>query len=139
MDAPIDFHRHFSWLRQARQCSAADQDTYQERLLRLEGDKESLVLQVSILTDQVKAQGEKIRDLESSLEEHRQKLASTEVMLQQLSRRSCVRCEVQLGGDLGKTERAEAFESEAAPSGIQVTLLRAGAGAVHCWRHSVML
>ncbi|KAJ4938528.1 hypothetical protein JOQ06_003141 [Pogonophryne albipinna] len=38
---------------------------------------------VSILTDQVKAQGEKIRDLESSLEEHRQKLASTEVMLQQ--------------------------------------------------------
>nr|XP_033941296.1 liprin-beta-2b isoform X1 [Pseudochaenichthys georgianus] len=67
----------------AKQCSAANHDTYQERLLRLEGDKESLVLQVSILTDQVKAQGEKIRDLESSLEEHRQKLASTEVMLQQ--------------------------------------------------------
>uniref|UniRef100_A0A8C6PIT1 PPFIA binding protein 2 n=1 Tax=Nothobranchius furzeri TaxID=105023 RepID=A0A8C6PIT1_NOTFU len=58
-------------------------DTYQERLLRLEGDKESLVLQVSVLTDQVEAQGEKIRDLESSLEEHRQKLASTEEMLQQ--------------------------------------------------------
>ncbi|KAL3062213.1 hypothetical protein OYC64_010179 [Pagothenia borchgrevinki] len=67
----------------AKQCSSANHETYQERLLRLEGDKESLVLQVSILTDQVKAQGEKIRDLESSLEEHRQKLASTEVMLQQ--------------------------------------------------------
>ncbi|XP_029290311.1 liprin-beta-2b isoform X2 [Cottoperca gobio] len=64
-------------------CSPANNETYQERLLRLEEDKESLVLQVSVLTDQVEAQGEKIRDLESSLEEHRQKLASTEVMLQQ--------------------------------------------------------
>ncbi|KAG7523147.1 hypothetical protein JOB18_040420 [Solea senegalensis] len=63
--------------------SPANNETYQERLLRLEGDKESLVLQVSVLTDQVEAQGEKIRDLESSLEEHRQKLASTEEMLQQ--------------------------------------------------------
>lgn len=63
--------------------SAANNETYQERLLRLEGDKESLVLQVSVLTDQVEAQGEKIRDLETSLEEHRQKLASTEEMLQQ--------------------------------------------------------
>uniref|UniRef100_A0A3B4TFK1 PPFIA binding protein 2 n=1 Tax=Seriola dumerili TaxID=41447 RepID=A0A3B4TFK1_SERDU len=64
-------------------CSPANNESYQERLLRLEGDKESLVLQVSVLTDQVEAQGEKIRDLESSLEEHRQKLASTEEMLQQ--------------------------------------------------------
>ncbi|XP_041651115.1 liprin-beta-2b isoform X2 [Cheilinus undulatus] len=64
-------------------CTPANNETYQERLLRLEGDKESLVLQVSVLTDQVEAQGEKIRDLESSLEEHRQKLASTEEMLQQ--------------------------------------------------------
>uniref|UniRef100_A0A8B9K1A5 PPFIA binding protein 2a n=1 Tax=Astyanax mexicanus TaxID=7994 RepID=A0A8B9K1A5_ASTMX len=57
--------------------------SYQERLSRLEGDKESLVLQVSVLTDQVEAQGEKIRDLESSLEEHQHKLNSTEEMLQQ--------------------------------------------------------
>ncbi|XP_041852380.1 liprin-beta-2b isoform X8 [Melanotaenia boesemani] len=64
-------------------CSPSNNETYQERLLRLEGDKESLVLQVRVLTDQVEAQGEKIRDLESSLEEHRQKLASTEEMLQQ--------------------------------------------------------
>uniref|UniRef100_A0A672ZZ59 PPFIA binding protein 2 n=1 Tax=Sphaeramia orbicularis TaxID=375764 RepID=A0A672ZZ59_9TELE len=64
-------------------CSPSNNETYQERLLRLEGDKESLVLQVSVLTDQVEAQGEKIRDLESSLEEHRQKLSSTEEMLQQ--------------------------------------------------------
>ncbi|XP_077598667.1 liprin-beta-2b isoform X4 [Stigmatopora nigra] len=64
-------------------CPPANNETYQERLLRLEGDKESLVLQVSVLTDQVEAQGEKIQDLESSLEEHRRKLASTEEMLQQ--------------------------------------------------------
>ncbi|XP_032037478.1 liprin-beta-1 isoform X1 [Aythya fuligula] len=65
-------------------------DVYQERLARLENDKESLVLQVSVLTDQVEAQGEKIRDLEFSLEEHRQKLNATEEMLQQelLSRTS---------------------------------------------------
>uniref|UniRef100_A0A8C7UZT4 PPFIA binding protein 1b n=1 Tax=Oncorhynchus mykiss TaxID=8022 RepID=A0A8C7UZT4_ONCMY len=58
-------------------------DLYQERLSRLEGDKESLVLQVSVLTDQVEAQGEKIRDLEMCLDEHREKLNATEEMLQQ--------------------------------------------------------
>lgn len=58
-------------------------DIYQERLGRLENDKESLVLQVSVLTDQVEAQGEKIRDLEFCLEEHREKLNATEEMLQQ--------------------------------------------------------
>ncbi|XP_060135443.1 liprin-beta-1 isoform X10 [Zootoca vivipara] len=65
-------------------------DVYQERLARLENDKESLVLQVSVLTDQVDAQGEKIRDLELCLEEHREKLNATEEMLQQelLSRTS---------------------------------------------------
>uniref|UniRef100_A0A8C6PH49 PPFIA binding protein 2 n=1 Tax=Nothobranchius furzeri TaxID=105023 RepID=A0A8C6PH49_NOTFU len=73
----------FSFIPNVSLCSPASNETYQERLLRLEGDKESLVLQVSVLTDQVEAQGEKIRDLESSLEEHRQKLASTEEMLQQ--------------------------------------------------------
>ncbi|XP_069048871.1 liprin-beta-1b isoform X10 [Lepisosteus oculatus] len=58
-------------------------DVYQERLSRLESDKESLVLQVSVLTDQVEAQGEKIRDLDLCLEEHREKLNATEEMLQQ--------------------------------------------------------
>ncbi|XP_029438147.1 liprin-beta-2 isoform X16 [Rhinatrema bivittatum] len=70
--------------------SAVNNETYQERLTRLEGDKESLVLQVSVLTDQVEAQGEKIRDLESCVEEHHLKLNATEEMLQQelLSRTS---------------------------------------------------
>uniref|UniRef100_A0A8C1UTB9 PPFIA binding protein 2a n=1 Tax=Cyprinus carpio TaxID=7962 RepID=A0A8C1UTB9_CYPCA len=58
-------------------------ESYQEQLSRLEGDKESLVLQVSVLTDQVDAQGEKIRDLENSLGEYQHKLNSTEDRLQQ--------------------------------------------------------
>ncbi|XP_071974741.1 liprin-beta-2 isoform X4 [Engystomops pustulosus] len=70
--------------------TVANNETYQERLTRLEGDKESLILQVSVLTDQVEAQGDKIRDLESCVEEHHLKLNATEEMLQQelLSRTS---------------------------------------------------
>ncbi|XP_067902754.1 liprin-beta-2b isoform X11 [Heterodontus francisci] len=62
---------------------AVNNETCQERLTRLESDRECLVLQVSVLTDQVEAQGEKIRDLEACLEEHQLKLSSTEEMLQQ--------------------------------------------------------
>ncbi|KAM9572100.1 liprin-beta-1-like isoform 26-T31 [Salvelinus alpinus] len=40
-------------------------------------------VQVSVLTDQVEAQGEKIRDLDMCLDEHREKLNATEEMLQQ--------------------------------------------------------
>lgn len=41
-------------------------------------------LQVSVLTDQVEVQGEKIRDLDKSLELHREKLNAAEVLLQQV-------------------------------------------------------
>lgn len=41
-------------------------------------------MQVSVLTDQVEAQGEKIRDLDLCLDEHRDKLNATEEMLQQV-------------------------------------------------------
>ncbi|XP_060131452.1 liprin-beta-2 isoform X2 [Zootoca vivipara] len=77
-------------LSQVNHHTSASNETYQERLTRLEGDKESLILQVSVLTDQVEAQGEKIRDLEVCLEGHQLKLNATEEMLQQelLSRTS---------------------------------------------------
>ncbi|XP_019583782.2 liprin-beta-2 isoform X7 [Rhinolophus sinicus] len=77
-------------LSQVNDHGAASNETYQERLARLEGDKESLILQVSVLTDQVEAQGEKIRDLEVCLEGHQVKLNAAEEMLQQelLSRTS---------------------------------------------------
>lgn len=42
------------------------------------------VVQVSVLTDQVEVQGEKIRDLENCLEHHREKLNTTEQLLQQV-------------------------------------------------------
>uniref|UniRef100_A0A4W2D345 SAM domain-containing protein n=1 Tax=Bos indicus x Bos taurus TaxID=30522 RepID=A0A4W2D345_BOBOX len=92
MDGDIDVYKHFTWLKrsQVNHHSAAGNETYQERLARLEGDKESLILQVSVLTDQVEAQGEKIRDLEVCLEGHQVKLNAAEEMLQQelLSRTS---------------------------------------------------
>lgn len=56
-----------------------------------------------MLTDQVEAQGEKIRDLEFCLEEHREKLNATEEMLQQVRTklapsgiflRNCLRCSI---------------------------------------------
>ncbi|XP_053280721.1 liprin-beta-2 isoform X3 [Pleuronectes platessa] len=83
MEYDIDFYKHFAWLRKVNLHSNSSSESYQERLLRLEGDKESLILQVSVLTDQVEAQGSKISDLEISLVEHRHKLNSTEEMLQQ--------------------------------------------------------
>uniref|UniRef100_A0A8D1REY2 PPFIA binding protein 2 n=1 Tax=Sus scrofa TaxID=9823 RepID=A0A8D1REY2_PIG len=78
------------WQALVNHHGAASNETYQERLARLEGDKESLILQVSVLTDQVEAQGEKIRDLEVCLEGHQVKLNAAEEMLQQelLSRTS---------------------------------------------------
>ncbi|XP_044203522.1 liprin-beta-2 isoform X6 [Thunnus albacares] len=83
MEYDIDFYKHFAWLRKVNLHSSGNSESYQERLSRLEGDKESLILQVSVLTDQVEAQGVKINDLESSLVEHQHKLNSTEEMLQQ--------------------------------------------------------
>uniref|UniRef100_A0A673YB59 PPFIA binding protein 2 n=1 Tax=Salmo trutta TaxID=8032 RepID=A0A673YB59_SALTR len=58
--------------------------------------------QVSVLTDQVEAQGVKISDLESSLEEHQHKLNSTEEMLQQerLSRTSLESQKLDLMGEV---------------------------------------
>lgn len=43
------------------------------------------IVQVSVLTDQVEVQGEKIRDLETCLEHHQQKLSATEELLQQVT------------------------------------------------------
>ncbi|XP_061600346.1 liprin-beta-2 isoform X2 [Cololabis saira] len=83
MEYHIDFYKHFAWLRKENLRTNANSESYQERLSRLEGDKESLILQVSVLTDQVEAQGVKISDLESSLVEHQHKLSCTEEMLQQ--------------------------------------------------------
>ncbi|XP_072309416.1 liprin-beta-1-like [Eucyclogobius newberryi] len=71
------------WLHGRMTNGHSSESGYQERLSRLESDKECLVLQVSVLTDQVEVQGEKIRDLDSCLDQHREKLNTTEELLQQ--------------------------------------------------------
>lgn len=55
------------------------------QISRLEDEKESLILQVSVLTDQVEAQGEKIRDLEFTKEEMQIKLEEAEQFLENVS------------------------------------------------------
>uniref|UniRef100_A0A8D2ZUP6 SAM domain-containing protein n=1 Tax=Scophthalmus maximus TaxID=52904 RepID=A0A8D2ZUP6_SCOMX len=71
------------WLQGGMTNGHGPEAVYQERLSRLESDKECLILQVSVLTDQVEVQGEKIRDLDTCLEHHRGKLNATEELLQQ--------------------------------------------------------
>ncbi|XP_030645687.1 liprin-beta-1b isoform X3 [Chanos chanos] len=90
-------------------------DVYQDRLNRLESDKESLVLQVSVLTDQVEAQGEKIRDLDLCLDEHREKLNATEEMLQQelLCRTALETQKLELMGEISNLKlKLTAMEKE---------------------------
>ncbi|VDP37592.1 unnamed protein product, partial [Soboliphyme baturini] len=60
----------------------------QDKLQRLENDRESLSLQVSVLAEQVGAQTEKIKDLEMMLQDKKSKLDSTEEMLHELVTRS---------------------------------------------------
>lgn len=50
------------------------------------------MFQVSVLTDQVEVQGEKIRDLETCLEHHQGKLNATEDLLQQVTLQGIVYC-----------------------------------------------
>ncbi|XP_069695490.1 liprin-beta-2 isoform X7 [Periplaneta americana] len=62
----------------------------EERLRRLEADKDSLQLQVTVLTEQIEVQTDKIADLEKLLDEKKRQLASAEDVLQRemLSRSS---------------------------------------------------
>ncbi|KAL5007504.1 hypothetical protein ScPMuIL_016310 [Solemya velum] len=53
-----------------------------DRVQKLESDKQSLMLQVNVLTEQVDAQGEKIHELELHVDEKRDKLLHIEEMLQ---------------------------------------------------------
>ncbi|XP_061617364.1 liprin-beta-1-like isoform X2 [Phyllopteryx taeniolatus] len=70
------------WLQGRMTNGHSSEAVYQERLTRLESDKECLILQVSVLTDQVEVQGEKIRDLDNCLDLHREKLCASEELLQ---------------------------------------------------------
>jgi uncharacterized protein (DUF3084 family) len=56
-----------------------------ERLQRLEGDKDSLQMQVSILMDQIEAQTDKIADLERTLSDRAFQLQKAEDNLQKVN------------------------------------------------------
>ena len=57
-----------------------------EQVQRLEGDKESLVLQLAVLNDQVEAQSEAIQEMERGLADEAVKLTKTEAMLQEVNK-----------------------------------------------------
>lgn len=57
----------------------------EERLQRLEADKDSLQLQVTVLTEQIEVQTDKISDLEKLLDEKKRQLSNAEDMLQRAS------------------------------------------------------
>ena len=59
----------------------------EEKIQRLENDKESLLLQVSVTNDQVEAQSEKIHDLEYALRDRHSKMEAVEDLLQHVSTR----------------------------------------------------
>ena len=57
---------------------------YEDRLLRLESDKDSLSLQLSLLSQQIKSQTLIISQLEKGLEDKKRCLESTEDQLQKV-------------------------------------------------------
>ncbi|XP_018332602.1 liprin-beta-2 isoform X2 [Agrilus planipennis] len=79
--------RNFHWMPNYYPRKGPDQD---EKLRKLQNEKDNLHLQVQVLNEQIEAQTEKISELEKSLSERKQQLLSTEDLLQRemLSRSS---------------------------------------------------
>ncbi|XP_062562959.1 uncharacterized protein LOC134226293 isoform X8 [Armigeres subalbatus] len=77
-------HSRTMW---GKDCQRQDTD---ERLRRLQSDKEALALQVKVLTEQIQTQGTKISDLERTVSEKNQLLSNADDLLQRemLSRSS---------------------------------------------------
>ncbi|XP_032223134.1 liprin-beta-1 isoform X2 [Nematostella vectensis] len=76
-----------SWLEALRNQKPESQnlpngESSRAQIDRLEDEKDSLILQVSVLTDQVEAQGEKMRDLEFTLEEQKIRAEDLEQQLE---------------------------------------------------------
>lgn len=57
----------------------------EDRTRRLEHDRNSLTRQVSVLTDQIEGQGQRVRELEYELEKMRQKNHYAEEMYHKVS------------------------------------------------------
>ncbi|CAG4941335.1 unnamed protein product [Colias eurytheme] len=82
---PCCMHEHNNWPSHpslAPVPSRPFKNDAEDRVRRLEADKESLQLQVQVLSEQIAAQTEKMTDLERSLHDARQRLDDTEQRLQ---------------------------------------------------------
>lgn len=100
------------WLKKR---TAEDGGSLEDRVHRLEGDKDSLQLQVTVLSEQVEAQTEKIADLENLLEEKKELLRKTEEQLQKevMTRTSLETQRLELFSEISNLKlRQAAFERE---------------------------
>lgn len=61
------------------------QDSSSERVRRLQSDKDALQLQVQILTEQVNAQNDKLKDVEMTMNEKNLQLSNSEDLLNRVS------------------------------------------------------
>eukprot|EP00095_Tigriopus_kingsejongensis_P000014 snap_masked-scaffold342_size201858-processed-gene-1.3 protein:Tk00014 transcript:snap_masked-scaffold342_size201858-processed-gene-1.3-mRNA-1 annotation:"hypothetical protein D910_10177" len=87
----------------------------EERLLQLEGDKDSLNLQVALLSDQLESQTDKITDLEKNLDHKKDALRKTEDVLQHemLTRSSLETKKLELLSEISSLKlRQAAVETE---------------------------
>lgn len=98
------------WLKASRNGSSLE-----DRVHRLEGDKDSLQLQVTVLSEQVEAQTEKIQDMESLLDQKKELLRKTEEQLQKevMTRSSLETQRLELFSEISNLKlRQAAFERE---------------------------
>ncbi|XP_065078321.1 uncharacterized protein LOC135701450 isoform X3 [Ochlerotatus camptorhynchus] len=77
-------HSRPMWGKDCQVGTIRRQDT-DERLRRLQSDKEAMALQVKVLTEQVQTQGTKIADLERTVSEKNQLLSNADDLLQRVS------------------------------------------------------
>ena len=92
-----------------------EQPEVEERLQRLEGDKDSLQMQVSILMDQIEVQTEKIAEMEKNLSDRTSQLQRTEDVLQKemLARSSAETAKLELLSEMSAMKlRSTALERE---------------------------
>lgn len=61
------------------------QDNSSERLRKLQSDKDALQLQVQILTEQVNAQSDKLKELEMTINEKNMQISNSEDLLNRVS------------------------------------------------------
>ncbi|KAL1115971.1 hypothetical protein AAG570_005466, partial [Ranatra chinensis] len=82
----------------------------EEQVRRLDNEKESLALQVAVLTDQVEAQAEKIAELEKLVAEQKRQISASDDMLQRemLTRSSLETQKLELLAVVSELKRREA-------------------------------